>query len=200
MAEKRKIAMKDGRTVEFGENQKMIKDYGVRATGLVFCQIDFDNGETVVSEVDPTSPTGLAALGHGLSQKLGDSASGAENTNDAFESVLEVAARIAQGEWNKNRSTGDGTSAKGASELVEAMVIVLGKDKETVRAILAQLKQADKMGLRKTPKVAAAIERIRASRGPSKAEKEKAAANEALLANLQEGKLPVYEEPAGDAE
>lgn len=185
MSEARTVNMKDGRTLSFGEKQKMSKDYGVTDAGLVYCQIDFDNGETVRLEIDPTSPTGLQAAGHGLSQKLGDAASGADNTNDAFEAVLEVASRVANGEWTKSRATGDGTSAKGASELVEALVKVLGQPKEAVRGMLANLKQADKMALRKTPAVAQVIEQIRAARAPSKAETEKANAGAGLLAALQ---------------
>lgn len=185
MSEARTIQMKDGRTLSFGEKQKMSKDYGVTDAGLVYCQIDFDNGETVRLEIDPASPTGLQAAGHGLSQKLGDAASGADNTNDAFEAVLEVASRVSNGEWTKSRATGDGTSAKGASELVEALVKVLGQPKEAVRGMLANLKQADKMALRKTPAVAQVIEQIRAARAPSKAETEKANAGAGLLAALQ---------------
>lgn len=195
MSESRKVSMKDGRTLEFGEKQKMSKDYGVTDAGHVFCQIDFDNGETVRLEVDPTSPTGLMALGHGLSQKLGDSASGADNTNDAFEAVLEVASRVANGEWTKARAAGDGTSAKGASELVEALVKVLSQPKEVVREMLSKLKQADKMALRKTPAVAQVIEALRAARAPSKAEKEKEAAGASLLAALQAGEVPVSVTP-----
>lgn len=185
MSEARTVNMKDGRTLSFGEKQKMSKDYGVTDAGLVYCQIDFDTGETVRLEIDPTSPTGLQAAGHGLSQKLGDAASGADNTNDAFEAVLEVASRVSNGEWTKSRATGDGTSAKGASELVEALVKVLGQPKEAVRGMLANLKQADKMALRKTPAVAQVIEQIRAARAPSKAETEKANAGAGLLAALQ---------------
>ena len=41
--ESRKILMNDGRVVEFGEKQRMDKNYGVTPEGLVFIQIDFDN-------------------------------------------------------------------------------------------------------------------------------------------------------------
>ena len=184
MADKRKIEMKDGRIAEFGEVQKMDKSYGVRPDGTVFVQIDFDNGETVVLEVDAASAVGKMACGHGLTQKLGDAAAGAENTNDAYEAILEVASRVNNGEWNKNRATGDGTSAKGASELVEALMKVLGKSKDEVRTILAGLKQESKLALRATAKVAAVIKEMRAARGPSKAELEKAAAGEELLNSL----------------
>jgi uncharacterized protein YdiU (UPF0061 family) len=190
MSDARIIEMKDGRKLSFGEKQKMAKDYGTTEDGQVFVQIDFDNGETVKLVIDPTSATGLQAAGHGLSQKLGDAAAGADNTNDAFEAVLEVASRVANGEWTKARAAGDGTSAKGASELVEALVKVLSQPKETVREMLSKLKQADKMALRKTPAVAQVIEALRAARAPSKAEKEKEAAGANLLAALQAGQVP----------
>lgn len=196
----RKILMKDGRTVEFGEKQKMNKSHGTTPNGNVFVQIDFDNAETVHLEVDPASETGKLACGHGLSQKLGDSAAGAESTSDAFESILELASRITKGEWQKNRTAGEGGSAKGASELLEALVKILGQTKETVREMLGKLSQSDKMGLRRTPAVAAAIEEIKASRGPSKADKDKAVAGETLLAALQRGETPVSAEPVSMTE
>ena len=92
MSESRKIAMQDGRTLEFGENQKMSKEYGTDTEGGVFVELNFDNGETVKLTVDPLSAIGKQALGHGLAQKLGDAAAGAESTNDAYEAVLEVAS------------------------------------------------------------------------------------------------------------
>lgn len=195
MSTARTIEMKDGRTVSFGEKQKMNKEHGTTEGGLVFVQIDFDNGETVRVEIDPASDTGRLACGHGLSQKLGDSAAGAESTNDAFESVLELAGRVARNEWRKAASEGSG-SAKGASELVEALVSLLSQPKDVVRDMLSKLSQGDKMALRKTPAVADAIEKIKASRGPSKAEAEKAAAGASLLAALQSGQVP---ESVGEA-
>ena len=185
MADKINVAMNDGRTVAFGEKQSIAKDYGV-TDGTVWVQLDFSNGETVRLEVDPTSALGLQALGHGLSQKLGDAASGAENVSDAFEAVLEVASRLSNGEWTKARAAGEaGGSAKGASELVEALTKVLGQSKQVVRDMLAKLKQGDKLALRKTPAVAAVIEEMRSTRKPSTKAAEAAAAGAALLAALQ---------------
>ena len=187
MSENRKILMTDGRTVEFGEKTRMNKEHGTGPDGKVYVQIDFDNGETVRLDVDPQSDTGLLACGHGLSQKLGDSAAGADSTADAYESVLELAARIAKGEWKKSKAAGEAGSAKGASELVEALAVVLGQPKDIVRNMLAELKQADKMGLRKTPAVAQEIERLRASRGPTRAEQDKIAASNALIESMKAG-------------
>jgi hypothetical protein len=188
--ESRSITMKDGRVVAFGTKQRMNKTHAVNAAGSVALSIDFDNGETVVVEVAPGSPVGLQALGHGLSQKLGDAAAGADSTEDAFESVLEIAGRIANGEWKKQAEAGTGGSAKGASELVEALSRVLGQTKENVRARLATLDQADKLALRKTPKVAAAIEALRLERGPSKADKDKAETGASLLSMMESGEMP----------
>lgn len=196
MTTARDIAMKDGRTVSFGEKQKMDKSHGSTDSGQVFVQIDFDNGETVRLELDPASDTGRLACGHGLSQKLGDSAAGADNTNDAFESILELAGRVAKGEWKK-ASTSEGGSAKGASELVEALVKILSQPKDTVREMIGKLTQADKMALRKTPAVAEAIEAIKAARAPSKAESDKVAAGAALLDALKGN--TAMPEPAAEA-
>ena len=200
MSDNRTIAMKDGRSIEFSPTTKMKKDYGVTEKGEVFVQLDFDNGETVRLEIDPSSPMGLQAAGHGLAQKLGDAAAGADSTNDAFEAVLEVASRVANGEWTKARAAGEGGSAKGASELVEALSKVLSQPKEVVRTMLAKLNQRDKLALRKTPAVAEAIEVLRANRAPSKAEKEKEAAGANLLAALQAGQIPESAPAPADAE
>lgn len=188
--EGRKVTMLDGRVVEFGEKQRMDKSYSASGS-LVTVAIDFDNGETVQVEVDANTPVGLQALGHGLVQKLGDAAAGANTTADAFESVLEIAQRISKGEWSKVREGGTGV-AKGASELVEALVKVLGQSKEVVREMLGKLSQGDKMELRKVPRIAAVIEEIKASRAPSAAEQAKAEAAAQLLEALGRGETPVY--------
>ena len=194
-SETRAITMLSGLIVEFGEKQRMKKAHGQSPDGKVWVQIDFDNGETVVVNVDPVSKTGLAACGHGLSQKLGDAAAGADNTNDAFESVLEIANRVSNDEWFKASEAGTGT-AKGSSELVEALVVVLSQSKDVVRGMLSKLSQGDKMALRKTPKVAAVIEDLKAKRSPSKSEKEKAEAGASLLEALGRGEVPTAAVPA----
>lgn len=180
-----KVTMSDGRVVEFGEKSKMKKDYGFdEASGLVWCRIDFANGEVVEIKIDPASAIGHQALGHGLAQKLGDAASGADSVDSAFEAVLEVAKRTANGEWTKARE-GSGGSAKGASELVLALCKVMGQPKETVRDMLATLTAGDKAALRKVPEIAAAIEEIKAAKAPSKAEQERASKGSQLLAALR---------------
>jgi hypothetical protein len=180
------VTMTDGRTVEFGERTRMKKEYGFSAeTGLVWCRIDFANGEVVQIEIDPASEVGHQALGHGLSQKLGDAAAGAETIEDAFENVLEVAKRTSNGEWQKVRESSGSGAAKGASELVSALSTVLQKDKDTVRTMLASLSQGEKMALRKVPEVAEEIERIKAARKPSKADAEKVEKGSAVFEALK---------------
>ena len=183
--ETRNVVMTDGRTVAFGLKQRMAKDYGSK-DGQVYATIDFDNGETVRVELSPTSEVGLLAMGHGMIQKLGDAAAGADTTDDAFEAVLEIAQRLSNGQWVKPSAAGAGV-AKGSSELIEAFALVIGKSKDEARAKLANLTQADKMALRKTARVAEAIEKIRAGKGVSKAANDKLNAAEALLADLVEG-------------
>lgn len=178
------VTMTDGRIVHFGEKTKMKKDYGYDAErGLVWNRIDFANGETVEVWTDPNSELGRQALGHGIGQKLGDSAAGADSIESAFEAVLEMGKRLQNGEWAKARE-GGGTSAKGASELVQALVKVMGVSVDEVRNLLATLSASDKAALRKVDKVAAAIEEIKAAKAPSKADKERAERGQALLAAL----------------
>jgi hypothetical protein len=180
-----RVKMDDGREVEFGEKTKMLKDYSFdEATGLVSTRIDFSNGRVVEVKVDPASPIGRQAMGHGLAQKLGDAAAGAETIDDAYESVLELAARVNKGEWTKVRE-GGGT-AKGSSELLQALVIVLSKTADEVRAMLTNFTPAEKTALRATGPVAAEIEKIRAA----KPNTEKAKKGDGLLAALLGGAAP----------
>lgn len=180
------VTMTDGRQVEFGEKTKIKKDYWTDATtSLVHTRIDFSNGDTVTVVVDPTSEIGRAAVGHGISQKLGDAAAGAESVEDAVEAIVEVAKRIQAGEWNKTREGSGGGSAKGSSELVQALMVVLEKDKETVRTLMASLTAADKAALRKTPAIADEIEKIKAAKAPSKTEAERVAKGNDLLGALK---------------
>lgn len=183
--ESRNITMTDGRVVAFGMKQRMAKDYGAK-DGQVYATIDFDNGETVRVELAPTTEIGMLAMGHGMIQKLGDAAAGADTTDDAFEAVLEIASRLSNGQWTKPSTAGNSV-AKGSSELIEAFALVTGQSKEVARAKLSNLAQADKMALRKTARMAEAIETIRAGKGVSKAANEKLSAAEALLEELVMG-------------
>lgn len=130
----------------------------------------------------------LKAIGHGLVQKLGDAAAGADTTDDALEAILEVANRFNKGDWSKAR---EGGSAKGAGDLVLAMHEFLQQSdpditKDKVRDMLAGLSPADKNGLRQLDEIKAIIAKLKAARAPSKRETEaKAKAAEALAALKQ---------------
>lgn len=218
----RKISMDDGRVVEFGEKSRMQKEHGVEGQN-VFARIDFDNGKVVkvlafagnlceianyegedaaAVEQAAHAKVTLQLIGHGMVQKLGDAAAGAESTDDALESVLEVATRISKGQFNKVREGGG--SAKGAGELVAAMHEYLAKSnpelsKDAVRDMLSNLNAQEKAGLRKVPDVAAIIERMRAERKPSDAEQKKIAEAMALAEALKQGKVPERkEEPTAE--
>lgn len=184
IADKISVEMNDGRIVAFGQKQMMDKSYGLTPAGDIFVQIDFSHGETVRVEIDAGSKIALAAAGHGLSQKLGDAASGADTVQDAFEAVLEVASRVSAGDWNKIRASGEG-SAKGAGELVTALCEVLNQPRDVVRDMLAKIPQAQKLALRKTPAVAEVIKKLREARAPSKKELEQADIGASLLEQLK---------------
>ena len=206
----RSIQMDDGRTIIFGEKTRLKKDYNQK-DGNMSCVLDFDNGKTIevlmplgnLPEIaaDESNPlAGLAKvsiqlIGHGLSQKLGDAAAGADSVDDAYEAILEVAARLNKGEWSKAKGEGGG-SAKGSSELVQALVVVLGHDLNTIRQMMATLTAGEKMGLRRLEPVAAEIEKIRAARAPSKKDQAKADQAAALLNALKSGTVPA--KPATD--
>jgi hypothetical protein len=218
-AKGRKITMDDGRVLDFGEKTKIQKEHGLK-DGNVFARIDFDNGKTIEvvaycgnlgeiaayagddeaqKETAKHAAATLMAVGHGLVQKLGDAAAGAESTDDAFESILEVATRFSKGDWKKAREGGG--SAKGSSELVLALTEYLQQSKpettkDTVRELLSAVTPQEKAALRKLDPVAKIIERIKAERAPSAKEKDRLASAEALLAGMAEGKLPVREPAA----
>lgn len=193
----RKIKMNDGREVEFSEKGRMQKESYVEGDSMI-CRIDFDNSETVqiglplgnlLDLAKEDTPDGrkakmsIEAIGHGLKQKLGDAAAGAKSTKDALEDVISTAKQVAAGDWNKAREGGGGGGS--SSELVEACVVVLGKNLETVRTVLATLEPKEKTQLRRSPAIAAEIEKIRAAQKPTDADKAKEEAANKLLEGLR---------------
>ena len=80
-------------------------------------------GETVMKfDIKNYSPAIRAHLEmHGLSQKLGDAAAGAENTAEAVEYINKVNEGILKGDWSTRAPAGEKVSKKGILEKYEAL-------------------------------------------------------------------------------
>ena len=130
-----KVAMTDGRTVEFAGSRmtdKTILTENGLATGVRF---DFRNGETNSLMFADLSPQIAAqALGHGIAQKAGDDYAGVKEIDDIVLSVDEMFARLRGGEWGVARAAGDSTS--GASIVIKAIMEATSKDIATIKGFL----------------------------------------------------------------
>ena len=105
---------------------------------------------------------------HGLKQKLVDAAAIARNpdtgrsatADDKFDAIAEVYNRLMSGQWNKGR--GEGTGESGGLLFRALCRLYSAKTPEAIRAYLGTLTKEQHAALRKTGKVAAMIETIRA--------------------------------------
>lgn len=129
--------------------------------------LQFSNGETLTLSADQLTPEiRLAAVMHGLKQKLVDAAAISRNTDtgqsatvaDKFEAVKEVYDRLLAGEWNKRRGDSEGSG----SLLLRALIQMKPeKTREQLETYLSGLTKAQQAALRANPKVAAVIETLR---------------------------------------
>ena len=131
------VVMKDGRTVEFAGNRQQDKTVTIdEAASEVSVRFDFRTGDSfTLSSTELDTSTRLRALGHGLSQKVGDSAASTKNTEDAVLAVEEMIGRLKSEGWSAPREAGD--SFAGASIVIRALSEVTGKDVPWVKAFLA---------------------------------------------------------------
>lgn len=132
------------------------------------------NGEQQELNTTTLSPEiQLAAMLHGLKQKLVDAAAISRNPDtgraaspeDKWAAVMEVYERITKpdGTWNKTREGGAGGSG---GLLFRALVrLYPNKTPDALREYLDGKTDAEKTALRKNPKVATVIEEIRAETG-----------------------------------
>lgn len=123
------VTMEDGREVGFAGKRQMQKSYD-EATGVA--RFDFRNGKSVTCS--PAASLSTKLIGHGLLQKIGDTAAGAENIDDAILEVEDAAKRMEDGEWGVTRTASDGFS--GASFVIRAICEVSGKSVEQIKAFL----------------------------------------------------------------
>lgn len=121
----------------------------------------------------------MAAL-HGLSQKIGDAASGYARTGINPLSVMgAVMEQLKAGHWNKPSAGGSGAAQ--ANLLAEALSRAMDKPLADCIKAIDGLDDGQKKDLRKRPVIAAKIAEIQAERKAAQmAELEKAAKNDKL--------------------
>lgn len=134
----------------------------------------FADGTLTAFDVAGLSPEILSqALVHGLRQKLADAAAISRNvdtgasatTADKKAAVLEVAERLAGGEWNKTAR-----ETSGSTMLAEALARMKGCDVADMVAFLSDKSDEQKAALTKNARVAATILAIKAERAAKRAE------------------------------
>ena len=139
------VKMEDGREVAFAGKRRMLKEIVIDQSklvvdgdtvtlekGAVSIRIDFLNGKTLTH----VAPVGLIAqyAGHGGSQKIGDSAAGEKDLDDAIIAVESTAEQLDAGNWTAESEGGGGFS--GASVVVQAIAQLKNLDVKVVKAWL----------------------------------------------------------------
>lgn len=128
-----------------------------------------DEQNVVVSVNDIPKDMQKRSLLHGLSQKLGDSYSGAESPEAAREQLNKVLEAIKEGNWNVGRTGGEGTPRVGA--LAKALARATGKTIEEATEVIESMDDEQKKALRAHPEVKKASAAIRAEEAEAAAKK-----------------------------
>lgn len=133
--ERTEVQMDDGRKVSFAGKRQADKTVTVNPDNSVVVRIDFRNGKSVsVNSAQLAESILLQAIGHGLSQKVGDEYSGEKDVDDMVLAAEEMVKRLTSGEWGATRAAGDGFS--GASVVIRALCEVTGKTVDEIKAFL----------------------------------------------------------------
>lgn len=136
----------------------------------------FSDGSEALFDVTRVSDEIRAKLAlHGASQKIGDSYAGAGDDEIADplayakERVADTIAQLYAGDWRT-------VTVGGGGILAEAMAAVSGLSREDCAAQLVELNDDEKKELRKKPKIAAALARIKLARDAARVQRLEAAA------------------------
>lgn len=131
-----KVSMTDGREVAFPGKRQLSKEIEIdQEAQSVSVRFDLRNGETYsISSTDLDTETFLQALGHGLSQKVGDTTAGVQKIEDMALSIEDMIGRLKKGEWSAPREAGD--SFAGAGLVVRAVAEATGKSIDFVKTFL----------------------------------------------------------------
>jgi len=131
------------RSVAFPGKTRMLKETWATEDG-VGLRIDFVNGDTRSCFIPKTSTIYSDSAEHGLSQKVGDEASGDKVLTDAIEHIDAVMRRLEAGNWAAEGRGGAGDSFAGTHIVVQAIMEATGKSKEFVKKYLADKLEAGK--------------------------------------------------------
>ena len=128
-------------------------------------EVTFDNGTTIRIPFNGLTPAILAeATAHGLSQKLGDSYSGAKGDVSWAQAQCEgTMEALLAGDWNRRGGTGE-------VDLFHALCMVFpSRDPEDVREVFDKMDAEARKDVAKAPTVKAALATIKADRLADKA-------------------------------
>lgn len=184
-----KVAMDDGREVEFVGKQKAKKESLFDDQGHYFgTRFDFRDGRTFFFELaklphklidgDAEHVAIHVLAAHGVEQKLGDSYAGKDKISDMFDQVEGVAEQIYSGRWSKEREANE---FAGTSILARALSEANGKPIEVVKAFLKTKTPQEKKAMRNSERLRAIIQRLEAE---EEAKSTKKVDTEALFGEL----------------
>lgn len=144
-------------------NSKCTKQIREDRSGIDFT---FSNGEVISANLQSFSESiQLDLMIHGLSQKGGDSYSGLKTVEEAMEALRDTIDRLIRGDWKSVREGGGGARV---TDLVEALAAATTHTVEECRPIVGDMDKDAKADLRKHPKVAVELARIKATREQEK--------------------------------
>jgi hypothetical protein len=153
------VKMEDERVVDFAGKRKLLKESFVNAEGQAQVRLDYRNGASRLFTIPPGMLNKFAC--HGAEQKLGDEIAGLEDVEDCVMAVDELIDRLYSGEWAIKK---EGNGMAGTSVLVKALVELLGKPVDAIKAQLKTKTQAEKIALRNNTKVKPIVERLEAEK------------------------------------
>lgn len=159
--EKIAVTMSDTRIVEFGQNQRVLKDLLIEDGVPTGVRFDFANGETRTVLISEVLPLHARLAVHGLAQKLGDEYSGEKTVDDCLLVFDNLAKELRSGVFNPGRS---GDSLSGAGTLAKAVVEAFGIEMDQARETLKSLSAKEKLALRDMDGVKEVIARLEAEK------------------------------------
>ena len=179
MAEARKtnlIEMKDGRSVEFGQRGKLKKNIEILGEGvnkLVRITVDCINGDTHIIEFKADHPLFFEFAAHGVSQKLTDSITKADDFEDVSFGVSNQIGQLLNGVWTQRSSEG---LVRGFSDLLEALRRIKkyeeGSDEfAALKTALVAKSEADIKLLKTNPGIKAILAQIASEKAVARAAK-----------------------------
>ena len=150
-----KVTFQDGKTIEFNARTKSVRDVDEDKGEVTFYVRTGKMFKLALSDVSDSIEKKLAL--HGISQKVGDSASGLKDDGDIEEAFGTTIANLLADKWAAVRES---SGFAGSSILALAVARVTGKDIEAVKATLRAMSDGDKKALSLAPKVVEAKRQI----------------------------------------